>query len=151
MREKGTITGVMEIWIYTDGSCIGNPGPGGWAAILLRGNDEVILKGAEQDTTNNRMEMMAIIKALDYLRNKSKIKDEELQEAKIKIHSDSNLVIQTFKQNWKRKKNLDLWEQLDKLRAWLDIEWIWVKGHSDDAYNNKADQLANEQARKISK
>ena len=112
----------MEIKIYTDGSCIGNPGPGGWACIIILPGTEVILKGGEPASTNNRMEMTAIIKALEYLHKSYK----NTHALKIKIYSDSNLIIQTLTQNWKRKKNTDLWAQLDKLRAPLDIEWNWV-------------------------
>lgn len=138
----------MEIDIYTDGSCKGNPGPGGWAAILIVAKQEIAIKGGEEHSTNNRMEMMAMIKALEYLHKSTDIVADELAKVKIKIHSDSNLIIQTLKQNWKRKKNTDLWAELDKLRAWLDIEWIWVKGHADHVYNNKVDKLAQKEADK---
>lgn len=138
----------MEIHVYTDGSCKGNPGPGGWAAILIMEKQEIAIKGGEDHTTNNRMEMMAIIKALDYVRNHADIPEEDLSQIKIKIHSDSNLIIQTILQNWKRKKNTDLWEEMDKARAWLNIDWIWVKGHADNIYNNKVDVLAQKEADK---
>ena len=137
----------MKIVIYTDGSCIGNPGPGGWAGLLFIGEREVVLKGGEADTTNNRMEMTAILKALQYLRKN--FKDEELQKMKISVHSDSNLIIQTFKQNWKRKKNTDIWEKLDKARAWLDIDWNWVKAHHTNEHNNRVDEIAQKEARKF--
>lgn len=136
----------MEISIYTDGSCIGNPGPGGWAGILLMPEGEEVVKGGEPDTTNNRMEMTAIINSLKYIRKN--INEKDLKKLKIKIYSDSNLIIQTLTQNWKRKKNQDLWAEMDAARAWLDIEWNWVKAHADNEYNNYADDLAQKEARK---
>lgn len=138
----------MEINIYTDGSCKGNPGPGGWAAILIMEKQEIAIKGGEDHTTNNRMEMMAIIKALEYVRHNAGVAEENFSQIKIKIHSDSNLIIQTLLQNWKRKKNTDLWAEMDKARAWLKIDWIWVKGHADNLYNNKVDELAQKEADK---
>lgn len=137
-----------KIEIYTDGSCIGNPGPGGWAFILLYDGEEIAESGGEKDTTNNRMEMMGIVKALEYLKEKSGISHEDLLTHKITLYSDSNLLMQTLNLGWKRKANLDLWAKIDLLRAWLDINWIWVKGHSTNVYNNKVDQLAQTAARK---
>ncbi len=140
-----------KIEIYTDGSCIGNPGPGGWAAIILYEGKENKISGNDPDTTNNRMEMMAIIQALKWLRQKSGLSHEDLQNHKIEIHSDSNLIIQTMNQGWKKKANTDLWAELDRLRAWLDIGWKWVKAHHTDKYNNLADELAFKEAQEISK
>lgn len=139
-----------KIDIYTDGSCIGNPGPGGWAFILLYDGSEVSLSGSEKDTTNNRMEMMAILKALEYLKEKSGISHEDLVTHKITLYSDSNLLMQTMNLGWKRKANLDLWAKIDMLRAWLDISWVWVKAHATNVYNNKVDELAQAAARKKS-
>lgn len=139
----------MEIHIYTDGSCKGNPGPGGWAAILIFPEEEIAIKGGEKDTTNNRMEMMAIIKSLAYLHEHSGEDKKNLAQTKIKIHSDSNLIIQTITKNWKRNKNTDLWAEMDKLRAWLNIDWIWVKGHANNVYNNKVDKLAQREAERF--
>lgn len=140
-----------KIEIYTDGSCIGNPGPGGWAFILLHDGAEVAETGKTKDTTNNRMEMMAIIKALEYIRNKSGLTHEDLTSHKIILYSDSNLLMQSLNLGWKRKANLDLWAKIDLLRAWLDIEWTWVKAHATNKYNNKVDELAQSSARKPSR
>ena len=97
-----------KIEIYTDGSCIGNPGPGGWGAVIFIDGKEIELSGSEEDTTNNRMEMMAIIKALEWINDESGLSSEDAQSHKILIHSDSNLVIQTLNQGWKKKANTDL-------------------------------------------
>ncbi len=138
----------MQIEIYTDGSCKGNPGPGGWGAILVVNKQEITLRGGEKDSTNNRMEMMAMIKALEYLKTGEVLPLDELNSTKIKIYSDSNLIVQTLTQNWKRKKNTDLWADLDKARAWLDVDYIWVKGHSTHVYNNRVDEIAQKEADK---
>ncbi|MBI4235557.1 ribonuclease HI [Candidatus Peregrinibacteria bacterium] len=140
-----------KIEIYTDGSCIDNPGPGGWAALVLLNGKKHTLKGAEKKTTNNRMEMTAILKALEWLRTSSGLSHDQMQKYKITIFSDSNLIIQTLKQGWKRKANTDLWAQIDNLRAWLDITWTWVKAHHTNKNNNLVDGLANTEARKIAK
>lgn len=129
--------------IYTDGSCIGNPGPGGWAAVLLLDKRKIILKGNEKDTTNNRMEMTAVIHALKF------IHENNLQKKIIKIFSDSNLIIQTVTKSWKKKMNRDLWEVFDEFRRGLDIEWKWVKAHDVNVYNNEADRNALSEAKKI--
>jgi ribonuclease HI len=130
-----------EIIVYTDGACKGNPGPGGWAAILLCGDHQKELSGGEPQTTNNRMEMMAAIKALQAL----------TRPCVVKIHSDSQLVINTMTRNWKRKMNLDLWAELDRLTKIHKVEWIWVKGHASDPLNCRADELAVIAARQIRK
>ncbi len=136
--------------IYTDGSCLGNPGPGGWGVVILDQNEVEIttLSGQAEDTTNNRMEMTAIIKALEWIHRKSGIEKESLHSIKIDIHSDSNLIIQTLNKGWKKKANTDLWSEIDKLRAWLDISWNWVKAHHTNQYNNHADELAFNAAQK---
>lgn len=133
---------MQEIIVYTDGSCIGNPGPGGWAALIMTDDLEKEISGHDKDTTNNRMEMTAIIEALKFIRK------NHGTEAKIIINSDSNLIIQTLKQGWKRKANTDLWAELDKARAWLNISWNWVKAHHTNPHNNRVDELAQKQARK---
>lgn len=133
------------IEIYTDGSCIGNPGPGGWGVVVLHDNKEIKLAGGEKDTTNNRMEMMAMIKALEWLHA------HKLTDGKITIYSDSNLLVQSLTKGWKRKANTDLWAQLDKLRGWLDIKWVWVKAHHTNKYNNLVDELALAEAIKAKK
>lgn len=135
-----------KLEIYTDGSCLGNPGPGGWGVIIL---PETKLSGGEPHTTNNRMEMMAIIKALEWLHEN--INKGALADCRIRIYSDSNLLMGTLNEGWKRKANLDLWAQLDKLRAWLHIEWIWVKAHATNKINNQVDKLALAAATKAKK
>jgi ribonuclease HI len=137
------------IEIYTDGSCIGNPGPGGWGLIMLYKGEQIELSGGEEDTTNNRMEMTAIIKALELLHKK--FDEKEFNNLDIKIYSDSNLIIQTLNQGWKKKANTDLWAEIDKHRAWLNITWTWVKAHHTNKYNNLVDVLAFNEAQKIKK
>ena len=137
------------IKIYTDGSCIGNPGFGGWAAIIFLKDKKVKIKGKKKNTTNNQMELMAPIKAL------KKIPTGE----KVQIFTDSNYVkmgitewIKSWKRNnWKtsnkkKVKNKDLWKELDYLSKKHQIKWFWVKGHSGDAANEEADQLARKAA-----
>lgn len=138
-----------EIIIYTDGSCLGNPGKGGWAALIIQNNTEETLIGSEKETTNNRMELTAAINAL------LKIK----QNKKIKIYTDSKYVkdgIQKWISNWKLNnwknankkdvKNKDLWIKLDNLIDKKEITWNWVKAHSINEYNNKVDLLARNAA-----
>ncbi len=135
------------IEIYTDGSCSGNPGPGGWAAIVLMNDDKYIISGFEKQTTNNRMEILASINSL------KKIKEDY----RIKLYTDSNYLkngitvwIKTWKKtNWlnSQKKpvaNKDLWVLLDNINEQLHIEWNWVKGHETNLYNNLADKYAVE-------
>jgi len=137
------------IKIYTDGSCIGNPGPGGWAAIILNGDKQSIISGKKKNTTNNQMELMAAIKALVFLKKKQKIR----------IYTDSNYVKEGItnwikiweKNNWKtankkKVKNVELWIKLNTLSNFHDIEWQWVKGHSGDPMNNMVDKLARKAA-----
>ena len=134
-----------RIDIYTDGACSGNPGPGGWAAILRSGVHEKEIFGGEIATTNNRMEMLAVIRALQSLRKKSAVT----------IHTDSRylmdgatLWMRKWKSNgWKTSdkkpvKNEDLWRALDEVLNGHDIEWRWVQGHSGHPENERADQLA---------
>ena len=132
---------------FTDGACRGNPGPGGWG-VLLRFNDhEKRLCGGDPETTNNRMELMAVIQALESLN----------RECKVKVTSDSQYVlkgINEWMENWKKRswktaakkpvKNVDLWQRLDKAREIHEIEWVWVKGHSGHIENEIADELANQ-------
>lgn len=140
-----------KIIIYTDGSCIGNPGPGGWGAIIRHGETELELSGGEEDTTNNRMEMMAIIESLKWVNTKSGIKKEDLSNIEIEVYSDSNLLMQSLNSGWKRKANLDLWEKMDAQRGWLKIKWTWVKAHANNKYNNLVDELAFASAMKVKK
>ncbi len=134
-----------SITIYTDGACSGNPGPGGWGAVLIFGEHEKHLSGGDKNTTNNRMELQAVISALQSL-NKS---------CDITLYTDSKYVmdgITTWIHNWKKNnwktaakkpvKNADLWQTLDNLRDGHTINWQWVKGHSGNKYNDIADELA---------
>ena len=133
--------------IYTDGACRGNPGPGGWGAVLLHNGRERELSGADPATTNNRMELTAVIEALAALK----------RPVKARIYTDSQYVrlgILEWVANWKKRgwktadrkpvKNQDLWERLDALAATHDLEWHWVKGHSGVPGNERCDALANE-------
>ena len=142
----------MEIKIYTDGACVGNPGPGGWAAIILLENERKELFGGEKLTTNNRMELTAAIKALEYCANQE---EKQLSLKNVRIFTDSTYVKEGItiwinnweKNNWKTAdkknvKNVDLWKKLKELIQSNQVEWNWVKGHSEDAMNNLADKLA---------
>ncbi len=133
--------------IYTDGACSGNPGPGGWGVLLLWRNDERELFGGEPGTTNNRMELMAAIQALESLK----------RPVKARLHTDSTYVkdgITQWIHNWKKKgwktanrkpvKNKDLWQRLDEAIASHDVEWHWIKGHSGHPENERADELARQ-------
>ncbi|MFA5828884.1 MAG: ribonuclease H [Candidatus Gracilibacteria bacterium] len=139
---------LQDIEIFADGSCRGNPGPGGWCAIILEKKSSVpfkILKGSEIFTTNNRMEMLAVIEALKF------IVENKLQNSEINLYSDSNLIIQSLNQGWKRKANKDLWEELDELAEGLDVNYIWVKGHAKNKWNNECDKHAQSESLKASK
>jgi ribonuclease HI len=137
---------LTPVEIYTDGACRGNPGPGGWGAILRTGSVEKELYGGEQDTTNNRMELTAAIQALTAL----------TRSCRVNLYTDSQYVrlgITEWLENWKLKgwktagrkpvKNRDLWQELDHQTTRHQVHWIWVKGHSGDAGNERADALAN--------
>ena len=128
--------------IYTDGACSVNPGVGGWGAVIIydSGKEEKIY-GSDPETTNNRMEITAVIKSLEKVNEKNNIK----------IYSDSTYVINTVTKNWKRNANNDLWDALDKLLEGRDIKWEWVKGHSGDKYNDIADKLAVDAIIKLKK
>ena len=142
----------MEIKIYTDGACTGNPGPGGWAAVIINNGEKKEIFGGEKLTTNNRMELTATIKALEHC-SKQEGKQPSLKE--IEIYTDSTYVkdgitiwINTWeKNNWKTSdkknvKNIDLWKKLKDLTKSNQIKWQWIKGHSNDPMNDLADQLA---------
>jgi len=131
--------------IYTDGACSGNPGPGGWGSVLLFNGHRRELSGGERSTTNNRMEMTAVIEALAALK----------RSCRIVIHTDSTYVMKGMTEwlaNWKRRgwktadrkpvKNVDLWQQMDAALARHDVEWRWVRGHSGVPENERADELA---------
>jgi len=136
-----------QVEIFTDGACRGNPGPGGWGVLLRFNGTEKELKGSETETTNNRMELMAAISALEAL----------TQPCKVKLTTDSKYVLQGLTEwmpNWKKRnwqtaakkpvKNVDLWQRLDAAAQAHDIDWHWVKGHSGHAENELVDQLAND-------
>ena len=132
----------MEIIdIYTDGACKGNPGVGGWGAILLFGDKTKEINGYAPDTTNNRMELTAVIEALNVIK----------RQCEIIIYTDSQYVQRGMtewlagwiKKNWKNVKNPDLWQELVNVAAQYSIEWRWVRGHNGDKYNERADELAN--------
>jgi ribonuclease HI len=134
------------IEIFTDGACRGNPGPGGWAALLRQGNHERVISGAEPETTNNRMELRAAIEALAALKKPSRVD----------LTTDSQYLrqgVQEWMARWKRNgwrtsqkqpvKNRDLWERLDVLAARHDVQWHWVRGHSGHEENERVDEEAN--------
>ena len=134
------------IEIFTDGACRGNPGPGGWAALLRHGDHERVISGAEPETTNNRMELMAAIEALAALKKPSRVD----------LTTDSQYLrqgVQEWMARWKRNgwrtsqrqpvKNRDLWERLDVLAARHDVQWHWVRGHSGHVENERVDEEAN--------
>ena len=137
----------MKIKIYTDGACSGNPGKGGWGALIQENDNEKKLSGSELNTTNNRMELTAVIRALEYY--------DEVKE--IEVFTDSKYVMQGITEwikNWKTNhwktsqkkdvKNKDLWVLLDSVSAKHDIKWSWVKGHAGDYGNEIADKLATQ-------
>lgn len=139
------------IEIFTDGACSGNPGSGGWGAILRCGNTEKELSGGAADTTNNRMELTAVIEALKALK----------RECEITLYTDSRYVMDGVNEwlpNWKRNdwrttnkksavKNIDLWQELDRLLPLHKIKWVWVKGHNGHPENERVDKLARAQSR----
>ena len=124
------------IHIYTDGACAGNPGPGGWAAIILDGDKKRELKGREESTTSNRMEILAAIKGLE----------QTPPDSRVTVHSDSQYLVRTMTENWKRNTNLDLWHELDRLVAERNVDWVWIKGHNNQPENERANRLASEMA-----
>ena len=137
---------VRKVEIYTDGACRGNPGPGGWGALLIYGDKQKELFGGETDTTNNRMELMAAIEALSTLK----------RSCDLTLYTDSQYVrkgITEWIDNWKKRgwktaakkpvKNADLWQRLDEAVQRHNVKWVWVKGHAGNEGNEMADQLAN--------
>ena len=137
---------MKEVIIYTDGACSGNPGNGGYCAILIYGKKEKVVSGAEKDTTNNRMELLAVIKGLQALK----------VPCSVKLYSDSAYVVEAFRQGWikdwinkgwktssnKDVKNVDLWQTLYGLLETHLVEFIKVKGHADNEFNNRCDKIA---------
>lgn len=147
MASKVAMSSVKprRVTIYTDGACSGNPGPGGWGAILIWGEHRKELKGGAAETTNNRMELQAVIEALKALK----------RQAHVDLYTDSNYVkdgITSWIDGWKRNgwrtanrkpvKNVELWQALDAAREHHDITWHWVKGHAGHPENERADELA---------
>ena len=142
-----------SIEIYTDGACSGNPGPGGWGAVLRYKGVEKELSGGEKDTTNNRMELTAVIKALEALK----------ERCSVTLYTDSKYVSDAFNQGWiygwlkkdwkksdgKPVLNKELWQRLYELWKQHDITLVWVKGHADNIYNNRCDELAVGESRKF--
>ena len=135
-----------EVIVYTDGACSGNPGPGGWGAVLMYGGKLKEISGGEPRTTNNRMELMAAIQALETLK----------EPVRVRLHTDSAYMVNCFHQRWHERwarngwrnskkepvENRDLWERLLALTRRHDVEFVKVKGHSDDEWNNRCDELA---------
>ena len=143
---------MKQVTIYTDGACSGNPGPGGWGAVLIYGDHEKDISGGELDTTNNRMEMMAVIEGLRALKDK----------CNVAIYTDSTYVMKGLTEwlaGWKAKgwktaakkpvKNKDLWLELESQVNRHQVEWNWVKGHSGDEYNERADKLAFDESQAL--
>jgi ribonuclease HI len=137
---------MSQVTIWTDGACRGNPGPGGWAAVLMKDHHEKELSGAERDTTNNRMELTAAIRGLHALKRR----------CRVRLYTDSEYLkrgITEWLADWKRRgwktadkkpvKNLDLWQEIEALTEKHDIEWHWVRAHSGIPENERVDQLAN--------
>jgi ribonuclease HI len=143
---------MKKVIIYTDGACSGNPGNGGWGAILIYGDKEKEISGFEEVTTNNRMELTAAIEALKRLR----------ETCEVELYSDSAYLINGFNNNWvsnwkangwrtsskEEVKNIDLWKELEGFNKFHKIKWIKVKGHSDNEYNNRCDKLATGEIKK---
>lgn len=137
---------MKEVIVYTDGACSGNPGPGGWAALLLYDDQERTLTGCARDTTNNRMELTAALEALRAL----------TRPCSVKLHTDSAYLARAFNEGWlenwqsngwktsskKPVQNKDLWKQLLEENDRHEVEWVKVKGHADDPLNNRVDELA---------
>jgi len=145
-EPRSGVAPAAPVEIFTDGACKGNPGAGGWGALLRYGGEEKELFGGESPTTNNRMELTAVIRALESLK----------RAVPVVVYTDSQYVqkgITEWIHGWKRKgwrtadkkpvKNADLWQRLDQLAAQHRIEWRWVRGHSGHEFNDRADQLAN--------
>lgn len=142
-----------KVILYTDGACSGNPGPGGYGAILIYKGIEKEISGGELNTTNNKMEIMAVIKGLEYLK----------EPCDVTIYSDSAYVVNTIEKGWiyswkknnwiksdkSKVKNIDLWEKLLELMEIHNITFVKVKGHADNEYNNRCDQLAVQETQKL--
>lgn len=134
LRYNGNIMATIDI--YTDGACSGNPGRGGWAAVIVEDGSKRNIHGGDEQTTNNRMEMLAAIKGLEAIPESSEVT----------VHSDSTYVVNTMTRNWKRNANRDLWAMLDAAAGARRVSWRWVKGHAGDPLNEEADSLAAREA-----
>jgi len=142
---------MKEVTIYTDGACSGNPGPGGWGAILIYKGVEKELSGGEKDTTNNRMELTAVIRALEKLK----------EPCAVTVYTDSQYISKALTEGWLKKwkaanftkkgglKNADLWRELDGLLEKHAVRFVWVKGHADNEYNNRCDKMAVRERERI--
>lgn len=146
-QQSSTSKSITLVEVWTDGACKGNPGPGGWGALLKHGRNEKTLYGGEAATTNNRMELQAVIEALKVLKRR----------CRVIVHTDSQYVqkgMTEWMSGWKQRgwrtadkkpvKNADLWQELDNLVGKHELSWRWVKGHAGDPGNERADQLANQ-------
>ena len=145
---------MKKVTIYTDGACSGNPGPGGYAGILMYNGFEKVISGGEISTTNNRMELLAVIKSLSALK----------EDCEVDLYSDSQYVVDAYQKewidswiekNWKTAgksevKNVDLWKELYSLTSRHKVNFIKVKGHSDNEFNNRCDEIARGEIKKIS-
>ena len=145
--ESGALDGALVI--YTDGACSGNPGPGGWGVVMYHGNRSKEFYGGESSTTNNRMEMMAAIKAIEAIKPNYKGPIVLFTDSTYVLKGITEWIVGWKKRGWKKsdKKpvvNKDLWQRLDALNAARDIRWEWVKGHDGDLGNERADELARQ-------
>ena len=137
---------LKKVTIYTDGACSGNPGPGGYGAVLIYNGNEKEISGGEKSTTNNKMEMMGVIKALEMLKEKCDV--EVYSDSAYLVNSINNKWVYSWKKNnWiksdkSKAKNIDLWERLLELIYYHNVKFIKVKGHADNEYNNRCDKLA---------
>ena len=137
---------LKKVTIYTDGACSGNPGPGGYGAVLIYNGNEKEISGGEKSTTNNKMEMMGVIKALEMLKEKCDV--EVYSDSAYVVNSINNKWVYSWKKNnWiksdkSKAKNIDLWERLLELIEYHNVKFVKVKGHADNEYNNRCDKLA---------
>ena len=148
------LTNTKIVEIFTDGGCRGNPGIGGWGVLLRFGSSEKVLKGNSKHTTNNRMELTAVIKGLEALNKKSKV--SVTTDSKYVIDGIDKWIINWKKNNWKTSskkevKNVDLWKTLDTLCMKHEVNFFWIKGHSGHAENELVDDLANQAMDEITK
>ena len=142
---------MKEVTVYTDGACSGNPGPGGWGSILIYRGVEKEMSGGERDTTNNRMELTAVIRALGVLK----------EPCDVTVYTDSQYISRAITECWLKKwkaadftkkgglKNADLWRELDGLLIKHRVRFVWVRGHADNAFNNRCDKMAVREREKL--